>query len=57
MLQACKLEKVERIAGTDMPEAEIKPEGEALVGLKVYILQHFDDFVSFINIWAPYPKQ
>ena len=53
------------ITGTDMPEGEIKPEGEVLVGpkgkvlrpsgkLMVYFPTLFYDFVS-LSIWAPNP--
>ena len=39
VLQAHKLEKVERIAGTDMLEGETKPKGEVLVGPKGEVLR------------------
>ena len=39
VLQVCKLEKVEKITGTEMPEGEIKPKGEALVGPKGEVLR------------------
>ena len=34
MLQECKLEKVEKITGTEMLEGKIEPKGEVLVGPK-----------------------
>ena len=65
MLQACKLEKVEEITGTEVQEGEVEPEGDSVGGprrggVKTFKYNYgifsntFYDFVS-TSIWASNP--
>ena len=49
MLQACKLEKVEEITGTEVQEGEVEPEGEVLVGPEGEVLRPS----SIIMVYSP----